>query len=311
MNQSAPVTIAIPYYDKPHFLIKAIKSVQNQTHQNWSLIICDDQGPAPQVESDILALNDSRIRYHKNPRNLGLAGNWNQCVRHVETEYFLLLHSDDELSPRYLEKMLALASTHTEASAYFCRPEIIDAKSRTVFSFVDFYKELLITKTGGLILLKGEKGLSSLLRGNFICCPSILYRKSKVPSDPLFNETLRCVPDWDLTLRYLLEGRSLVGTTECLFRYRRHGASVTDETRVNLRMFEEELTLRAKIAHICKKMAWEEAEEMARSTRGMTLAIGFFALKDILAFRFDSLLKKLDFALNLTNKIKQLSSVKE
>ncbi len=311
MNQSAPVTIAIPYYDKPHFLLKAINSVRNQTHQNWSLIVCDDQGPAPQVESDILALKDSRIRYTKNSRNLGLAGNWNQCVRSIDTEYFLLLHSDDELAPTYLENIVALASNHPEASAYFCRPEIIDAESHPVFSFVDFYKEFLIPRKDGLIHLKGEDGLNSLLRGNFICCPSIFYRKSKLPSDPLFIETLRCVPDWELTLRYLLENRSIIGTAESLFRYRRHGSSVTDETRVNLRMFEEELFLRANTAQRCAVKGWKKAEKTARSKRGMTLAIGFFALKDLLAFRLRSFFKKLNLILRLPEKLNEPSKVEK
>ena len=118
MTSPAAITFAIPYYSNLGYLREAIDSVLAQTISNWEMIVVDDAGPEPAADL-VAALNDPRINYVRNDVNLGLAGNWNECLRHVTTPYVTLLHSDDRLFPRYTEAVLAAADNHPDAAAVF------------------------------------------------------------------------------------------------------------------------------------------------------------------------------------------------
>ena len=60
----------------------------------------DDAGPDPEACELVAGYADDRLTYVRNETNLGLAGNWNTCLRIAETEYVTLFHADDELDPR-------------------------------------------------------------------------------------------------------------------------------------------------------------------------------------------------------------------
>src|SRR5262245_36289058 len=100
---SEPVTVAVPFYQGTEFLRRAIASVYTQSDPNWRLRVCDD-GPDPGARQ-LVETGDARVRYLRNDRNLGMAGNWNRCLAAAETELVNLLHADDELLPSYIDRM--------------------------------------------------------------------------------------------------------------------------------------------------------------------------------------------------------------
>jgi glycosyltransferase involved in cell wall biosynthesis len=60
------ISIVIPTYDRPKFLLRAINSVIAQTEKNWELLIVDDNGISSiaQVATEralLPMLKDSRI----------------------------------------------------------------------------------------------------------------------------------------------------------------------------------------------------------------------------------------------------------
>ena len=61
------VSIIMPVYKVEDYVAKAIESVQNQTFQDWELLIVDDGSPDESGEiCDLYAWEDSRIRvFHK------------------------------------------------------------------------------------------------------------------------------------------------------------------------------------------------------------------------------------------------------
>lgn len=57
------VSIIMPVYKVEDYVAKAIESVQNQTFQDWELLIVDDGSPDESGEiCDLYAWEDSRIR---------------------------------------------------------------------------------------------------------------------------------------------------------------------------------------------------------------------------------------------------------
>lgn len=66
-------------------------------------------------------------------KNHGFAEGYNQALQQVEAEYYILLNSDVEVTPRWLEPMLDYMDAHADVAA--CGPKILDYKKKTHFEY--------------------------------------------------------------------------------------------------------------------------------------------------------------------------------
>lgn len=264
------LTFCIPFYRDLEHLEVALRSVLAQTHTDWRCLVVDDAGPQPQAQALVASLHDPRIGYVRNAENLGLAGNWNRCLALADTPLVTLLHADDALLPDYGREILALADRFPEACAYFCRARIIDAGGRPAFSLADRFKDLLMPSRDEIVPLQGQDGLRLLMRGNFVFCPSLCYRRERLPL-PAFDPAWRMVLDLEWLTRTLLEGSQLFGSPAVAYAYRRHGESQTAIlTRSQLR-FHEEIALHRRVAALCLARGWTAAAASARSMMSVRL----------------------------------------
>lgn len=103
------ISVIIPTYGTPKFLENTIRSVQNQTYQDWELIIVDDNNPEAEARKETESLvmrfiaEDERIQYIKHPCNRNGAAARNTGIARAQGEYVAFLDSDDEYTPRRLE----------------------------------------------------------------------------------------------------------------------------------------------------------------------------------------------------------------
>jgi hypothetical protein len=234
------ISFAIPYYRGIDYLREAIDSVLGQTLEAWELIVVDDKGPEP-ADALVASYDDPRITYVRNAVNLGLGGNWNECLRLTRAPLVTLLHGDDRLLPQYAERVLAAADTHPDVAAVFADARNIDADGKPTLTLADRVKNRL-PRPGGDHVVEGDAGLAGLLFGNYIICPSLCFRREVVGEAP-FRTDLRFVPDWELTTRLLLDGRSLYGIRTPLMEYRRHSETETSLLTSDSSRFGEELGL--------------------------------------------------------------------
>jgi glycosyltransferase involved in cell wall biosynthesis len=99
------VSICIPAYTRAASLRQAIASVLAQT---WTgsieVVVTDDSGDLGAVAEEFRS--DARVRYHANPKRLGMAGNWNRALDLAEGEYVGLLMDDDRLHPAFLAEVM-------------------------------------------------------------------------------------------------------------------------------------------------------------------------------------------------------------
>lgn len=100
------VSVITPSFNTSEYIGKTIESVQNQTYQNWELIIVDD---CSSDATDFIVepyLNDHRIKYLKNEKNLGAALSRNRALREAKGKWIAFLDSDDLWSQEKLERQI-------------------------------------------------------------------------------------------------------------------------------------------------------------------------------------------------------------
>ncbi|MEX0760820.1 MAG: glycosyltransferase family 2 protein [Dehalococcoidia bacterium] len=103
------VSVITPTHNRAGLIGRAIKSVQNQTHQDWEHIIIDDAS-TDDTEAVVRAFqeSDDRIVYIKHPENRNGAAARNTGIRAAKGDYVAFLDSDDEFHPETLAKQLAV-----------------------------------------------------------------------------------------------------------------------------------------------------------------------------------------------------------
>jgi glycosyltransferase involved in cell wall biosynthesis len=101
------VSVVIPSYNRPHLIGRAVRSVLNQTYQNFEIVIIDDS-PDDETEKVVKSFNDIRIKYTRNKIRRNFSGAKNQGVEESssDSKYIAFLDDDDEYFPRFLEKTI-------------------------------------------------------------------------------------------------------------------------------------------------------------------------------------------------------------
>ena len=94
------VSIGLPVYNGDNYLAETLDSILAQTFTDFELIISDN-GSTDRTEAICrrYAAQDHRVRYVRNPSNLGAARNYKRAFELARGEYFKWNGHDDPLAP--------------------------------------------------------------------------------------------------------------------------------------------------------------------------------------------------------------------
>jgi glycosyltransferase involved in cell wall biosynthesis len=103
------VSVGIPAYNRPESLERAVRSALDQTQPNLEVVISDDASTDVEVThvGRRLSADDSRVRYIRQPLNLGHDRNYQRVLELAEGRYFMWLSDDDWLDTGYVERCLS------------------------------------------------------------------------------------------------------------------------------------------------------------------------------------------------------------
>jgi len=102
MNAAPGLSIGLPVYNGEKYLAESLEALLGQTYDDFELIISDNASTDGTAEiCSCYGKRDSRIRYFRQPHNIGCAPNHNFVVREAKGELFKWA-SDDDLYARDL-----------------------------------------------------------------------------------------------------------------------------------------------------------------------------------------------------------------
>jgi len=188
------VSVCIPVYNPGSFLASAIDSVLTQSFTDFELLVIDDASSQP-VEDTIARYADSRLRFERNSRNLGLVGNWNRCLMLARGEYVTIFHQDDIMAQSNLLRKVDFLDRHSNVGFVYsdvdristtgdkigCYP-IAQPQSDAIFDGSQFYKMVAST-------------------GNPVPCPAVLARAECFQNWGGFDSRLPFATDLEMWLR--------------------------------------------------------------------------------------------------------------
>lgn len=212
----------MPVYNGSAFFKKAIDSIINQTFTDFELIIIND-GSTDNSEDIIHSYSDSRIRYVKNEKNIGLIETLNKGLELANGNYIARMDADDISAINRLEYQINFLKSNPEVGVLSSKLIMIDEKDCEIGYWQDDF-ETVTTKE-----IK-EK----LPKINCIGHPTIMFRKELVHKFK-YNKSFKHSEDWGLWLDMLSEGITIAKLDETLLKYRVHQNSVTiNQNKINV-----------------------------------------------------------------------------
>lgn len=184
------VSIIMPCYNGEKYISEAIKSVINQTFQDWELLVVDDNSTDNSVNLiNSFIQNDTRIKllhtekstgFPATPRNLG--------IKQAQGRYIAFLDCDDVWLPTKLEKQLPLLNGKN-AVCYSYYEKIAEDGKRTnrilKFPSLTTYKNLLKTCVIGNLTgiydtqLVGKVYQKEIYQEDYVMWLDILHKSDK------------------------------------------------------------------------------------------------------------------------------------
>ena len=182
------VSVIIPTHNRARFLAGAVKSVLEQSYQDFEIIVVDDcssDHTAAMMES----LGRPEIRYLRHDRQLGGAAARNTGIHHSTGEYVAFLDDDDEWYPEKLGRQMSMMlASPADVGGIYTGYFIVDRSNGQMRS------QMVPTERGELY--------ESLLAGNCIgSTSSMLLRRNCFETVGVFDERLPSFQDYDLWLR--------------------------------------------------------------------------------------------------------------
>lgn len=108
----------MPVFNDVAFIEESIKSLLSQSFTDFQLIISDDQSTdgSDQICKKYAELDD-RVKYIRQPKNLGISKNMKFLLNQANTSYFMWAADDDLWDSSFLEK---LVNTLEKNPSYLC-----------------------------------------------------------------------------------------------------------------------------------------------------------------------------------------------
>ena len=203
------VSVIMPAYNAEKYLAEAVESVRDQTYRDWELLILDD-GSVDGTATLAMRYDqqDERIRYIKNPRNMGVAATRNRGVQNSRGEWIAFLDSDDCWKPEKLACQLGTAD-QKNASFLFTGSAFMDEHGRRL----DYQ-----------LKVPEQVGFGELAKQNVVSCSSVLIRKDLIVAYPMHGGNVH--EDFVVWLKLLREQNiRAVGVNKPLLIYRLSAAS--------------------------------------------------------------------------------------
>ena len=110
------VTIVTPFYNTQEIFYETVKSIYNQSFQQWEWLIindCSNDKKALKI-LDEFKNKDPRIKVIDHPKNMGLSASRNTGFKNAKSDYIVFIDSDDLIEPTTIEKWFWFLFTKKE-----------------------------------------------------------------------------------------------------------------------------------------------------------------------------------------------------
>ena len=171
------ISVIIPFYNRIAWTVESVKSVLDQTYQNFEILLVDD-GSTESLDS-LFALDDPRIRILYQNNN-GPASARNHGMREARGDYIAFLDSDDLFEPSKLMYQLKF---------HLNNPEVLFTHTSYRYFGTDDLTEVMHSgKFSGFVY-------PEILYGCPVASPTVMFKRGVIDKNIFMDEKYRISED--------------------------------------------------------------------------------------------------------------------
>ena len=219
------ITIVTPSYNQGQFLEATILSVLNQDYPNLEYIVLDG-GSTDQSRSIIERYADDLAYWRSGPDG-GQAAALKEGFSRATGDILGWVNSDDLLAPRALEGVASAWSTHGPGILVAGKCEVFDEAGRHHFHSPRFQAAYGVPETMPLASILDMP--RHWFRGEYFYQPEVFFPRDAYERVGGVDPSIYYTMDYDLWVRFALEGTPVVVVPEVFARYREHAGQKTQD----------------------------------------------------------------------------------
>lgn len=219
----------MPVYNGEEYIREAIKSVLEQSFEDFELIIIDD-GSTDGTKGIIRSFDDKRIKLIENRHDF--IGTLNMGLQRSTGKYIARMDADDIMHPDRLKIQYAIMEEE---------PEITVCGSWMQLWGKEINQTHIVQTVNGKI----ENPLLALLKQNVIFHPTVMLRRSFIESHSIVYRNVPLAEDYDMWIAIALQQGVFYVESQALLYYRisKKQVSVVNKEA----QYESSLQLRLKV----------------------------------------------------------------
>jgi len=215
MSGSTLISVIVAAHNEERYIGRCLRSLLAQTfpRMKFDIIVVDD-GSTDRTAA-VLKTFGNDVKVLRNDENIGLPASLNRAISSTHSKFVVRVDADDFVNASFLEILHLFLTENPQMDAVACDYLLVDDREQ-VLARCDAMKEP-------------------------IAC-GIMFRTEQLIDIGLYDESFLRHEDRDLRLRFL--DRYLIHQVALpLYRYRRHGENITNDTA---EMYRHEQRLREK-----------------------------------------------------------------
>lgn len=211
------VSILMPVYKTAHYLREAVDSMLSQSFADFELIVLDDCSP-DNAQEVLDTYTDPRIVRYRGEKNVGLSNILNVGIEMARGKFIARMDSDDLSAPDRLRVQVDYLEVHPEVDLVSVGMRLFGAK-----------EDVWVREQNP------EKVKINALFHSPVLHASSMWRKDRFEEKALrFRQEMVPAEDYDLWVRALVKGLTLVNLPVVLYQYRIHPNQATTHTDIAL-----------------------------------------------------------------------------
>ncbi|MBA2250411.1 MAG: glycosyltransferase family 2 protein [Chitinophagaceae bacterium] len=131
MSSLPSVAVVILNWNGRKFLEQFLPSVMASSYDNLEIIVADNGSADDSVK--FIEGAYPRIRILKNEKNEGFARGYNTTLKQVTADYYVLLNSDVEVQPNWIQPVIELMESDVSIAA--CQPKLLFYHDKKMFEY--------------------------------------------------------------------------------------------------------------------------------------------------------------------------------
>jgi GT2 family glycosyltransferase len=186
-------SVIIPTYNGTKYLEQTLRSVLEQDPGSdlMQIEVVDDCSTQDDPEELVREIGQGRISFYRQPKNLGLIGNWNDCIKRARGHWVHILHQDDVVKFGFYKRLQAAVEKEPTIGAAFCRYFYMDEKG------CEQALSPLERETPGVI----SNWIERIAVMQRIECPSIVVKREVYEDLGGFSQEAYYAADWEMWKR--------------------------------------------------------------------------------------------------------------